>query len=80
MTAHAPASWQDEVRHWRRQRDAVVLAHNYTLPEIQDVADHVGDSLALSRVAAAPTPARSSSAASTSWPRRRSCSAPTRPC
>jgi quinolinate synthase len=45
-------TWQDEVRDLAAQRDAVLLAHNYQAPEIQDVADHVGDSLALSRIAA----------------------------
>jgi quinolinate synthase len=44
--------WADEVRELARRRDAVLLAHNYQLPEIQDVADHTGDSLALSRIAA----------------------------
>jgi quinolinate synthase len=44
--------WHDEVRRLARERDAVVLAHNYQASEIQDVADHVGDSLALSRIAA----------------------------
>ncbi|MBM7460588.1 quinolinate synthase NadA [Rhodococcus coprophilus] len=48
----ATPEWADEVRRLARARNATVLAHNYQLPAIQDVADHVGDSLALSRIAA----------------------------
>ncbi|WP_103351433.1 quinolinate synthase NadA [Amycolatopsis sp. CA-128772] len=48
----ANAAWAEEVRRLAKQRDAVLLAHNYQLPEIQDIADHTGDSLALSRIAA----------------------------
>lgn len=43
----------EEVRALAQQRNAVILAHNYQLPEIQDLADHLGDSLGLSRAAAA---------------------------
>jgi quinolinate synthase len=44
--------WASEVRRLAQARNAVILAHNYQVPWVQDVADHVGDSLALSRLAA----------------------------
>ncbi len=46
------ARLQAEIRGLAKQRNAVVLAHNYQRPEVQDVADYVGDSLGLSRQAA----------------------------
>ena len=53
LTPDEIAALSEEIRALAAQRNAVILAHNYQVPEIQDVADLMGDSLALSRQAAA---------------------------
>ncbi len=42
----------DEINRLRKEKNAVIMAHYYTLPEIQNIADFVGDSLALAQEAA----------------------------
>ncbi len=53
MTVDTLNATQVEVRALAEERNAVILAHNYQVPEVQDVAHYVGDSLGLAREAAA---------------------------
>jgi quinolinate synthase len=52
LEAHHDPALHDAIRALAAQQRAVILAHNYERPEVQDVADYVGDSLGLSREAA----------------------------
>ena len=42
----------EDIRKWKKEKNAIILAHYYQTGDIQDIADYVGDSLALSQIAA----------------------------
>jgi len=68
------------INRLRKERNAVILAHNYQLPVIQDLADFVGDSLELSRQAAKTDADVIVFVASTLWLKLQPSFAPTKKC
>jgi quinolinate synthase len=55
MTVSEDVSLTEEIAKLKRERNALIITHNYQLGEVQDVADYVGDSLELSQIAAKST-------------------------
>lgn len=51
MSTNELSMIREEILEWKKKRNAIILAHNYQIPEVQDIADVVGDSLALARAA-----------------------------
>ncbi|MBI1955101.1 MAG: quinolinate synthase NadA, partial [Acidobacteria bacterium] len=52
VAQYAQTEVEEQILRLKREKNAVILVHNYQVPEVQEIADYVGDSLGLSQEAA----------------------------